>query len=151
MTSAFMKQHVFLFCLIFTITKTIANGTDTTKIKCASAIDSLDHCRVYTIVDEPAEFPGSMSAFQKYIMNSLDAADINDCSYSKITIELIIDTLGLVRNACVTMFDFNEIVYCRSKDKLLKAVNDMPLWIPGRFNGKKVYTRFIVPIIITLR
>jgi hypothetical protein len=146
-----MTQRIFLFCLIFVITKIIASTADTTKINCTSAIDSLDGCKVYTIADEPAEFPEGMIALQKYIRSNLGTVNMSECAYSTITIELIIDTLGHVRNACVTLPYGNEIVCSKSKNELLKSINDMPAWKPGKLHGKKVYTGFVIPVRISIR
>jgi hypothetical protein len=146
-----MKRLRFLFHLLFTITNTIANTTDTTMIKCPSAIDSLDNCRIYTVVEVPSQFANGWGAFQKYIWKSIDTLNTGGCEYSKIVIEFIIDTLGQVRNACVSLSNYNEHTFCNFQNDLLKAIYKMPLWIPGELSGKKVYTRFTVPIRIHVR
>jgi TonB family protein len=100
---------------------------------------------VYDVVDEPAEYPGGMSAAREYIKNNMKypqtATDmgIEGKSYLK----FIISTTGDISNVKVV----RGVQDCPECDQeAIRLIKSMPKWEPGKINGKPVNSTFTLPV-----
>lgn len=108
-----------------------------------------DSMKVYDFVKEPPAFPGGDKARIEFINKEL-RYPITSCYESSITgtvyCSFIIEKDGTISNI--------EVV--RGVDPILnkevvRVIECMPRWIPGKQNGKPVRTRFTLPIRFSLR
>lgn len=93
------------------------------------------------VVDEPALFPGGMSALHKYIMDNIDISSIEGSS--KVYLKFVVDTDGRISSVIVTKTTED----CKSCEKAaIKVVKSMPPWTPGKVNGEPVKSYYRLPI-----
>ncbi|MGV3612762.1 MAG: energy transducer TonB [Fluviicola sp.] len=100
---------------------------------------------VYDIVDENADFPGGMSALRKYLSDNIAYPEraLKNKIEGKCYIQFIITDLGKVENIVVK----KGVTDCPECDaESVKAIEKMPLWTPGKINGKPVNSFFSLPV-----
>ena len=131
-----IKKTITLIILVFTI---IISSN-------AQHINSKDS--IYTFVEQMPTFPGGTTAMMKYISDNLYIGTIPDSAglKSRLVIRFVIDTTGCVVNPQII-----RSIHPSLDSTHLRVVQSMPLWEPGRHNGKKVCTEFTLPIIICIR
>lgn len=100
---------------------------------------------ILEIVDEPAEYPGGMSAMREYLKNNMmypmsaKEAGIQGKCY----LRFIVNTDGSISDVRV----LRGVADCPECDKeATRVVKNMPNWKPGRMNGKDVKMYFTLPI-----
>ena len=109
----------------------------------AETIDS-----VFKVVDVMPEFQGGTEAMIDYLSNNITypKSAKDDGISGKVYIHFVIDTDGKVIDTKVKKSlreDFDEVA--------LHAINQMPDWIPGVHNGKKVKVEMVLPIAFQLQ
>lgn len=103
-----------------------------------------------TNVDTPPEFPGGKSALGKYIINKTDSityANNPGCQMiiGRILVSFVVRENGEISNVKI------EKGIDKSLDKeAVKIIEEMPLWIPGKKDGKKVNTKTNAGVIFRL-
>ncbi|WP_343635689.1 energy transducer TonB [Fluviicola sp.] len=101
---------------------------------------------MYPVLDEPAEFPGGMSALKEYLKTNVkypESAKEKEIA-GKCYVQFIVNELGDVANAQVK----KGVIDCPECDKeAVRIVNTMPRWTPGKIKGKPVKSTFTLPII----
>lgn len=119
---------------------------------CYDYPDLLDSSYVFIVVDQMPEFPGGEEAKIIYLMDNLKITQLDTFMniVSRVTVTFVIDTLGKVRDACI------DDLYYRTHPtpvhlEVLRVVQMMPDWTPGRLRGKKVPVRFHMPVNIDWR
>lgn len=100
---------------------------------------------IYMIVDEPAEFPGGMTALKKYIEDHLQyppsAKEL--AIQGKVYVKFVVSDKGKISSIEVK----KGIPDCPDCDKeALRMLKEMPDWIPGKTNGKPVKSYFHLPV-----
>lgn len=98
---------------------------------------------IFTVVEEPAEFPEGNSALMEYINSNISDSLRNNPAGIEgvIYIQFIIEKDGSVnRPKVVRGIDENL------DREALQIVTGMPNWIPGKQSGKLVRVKMIVPI-----
>jgi len=100
---------------------------------------------ILEIVDEPAEYPGGMTAMREYLKNNMmypmsaKEAGIQGKCY----LRFIVNTDGSISDVRV----LRGVADCPECDKeATRVVKNMPNWKPGRMNGKDVKMYFTLPI-----
>lgn len=100
---------------------------------------------ILEIVDEPAEYPGGMTAMREYLKNNMmypmsaKEAGIQGKCY----LRFIVNTDGSISDVRV----LRGVADCPECDKeATRVVENMPNWKPGRMNGKDVKMYFTLPI-----
>ena len=104
-----------------------------------------DSNAVYRFVDEPAEFPGGITAMKQYVKTNLTRPEsvisgkIGGHSYAQFTIE---------KDGTITDLKiFRGLTDCPECDKeALRVIRSMPKWKPAKVNGKVVRSFFPLPI-----
>ncbi|MBL7912548.1 MAG: energy transducer TonB [Bacteroidia bacterium] len=102
---------------------------------------------VYTVVEEPAEFPGGTQEMYKYIANNIvfpnSARQDTTFSGCKTYVKFIVGQEGSVYNV--------ELIKgckgCSDCDKeAIRVVKAMPKWKPAKLKGEQVQVYYNLPI-----
>jgi len=99
--------------------------------------------KVYSIVDEMPEFPGGETSLRKYIDNSIRYPEIarENGIEGKVYVTFVVGRDGYVKDAKI------QRGVDPSLDKeALRVISSLPIWKPGKFDGKPVNTYFTVPV-----
>lgn len=102
-----------------------------------------DTGKVFTSVEEMAEFPGGMSAMMRYLADHIQypAEAREDNVQGRVVVRFVVDKSGEVRNA-VVMRDIGA----GCGKEALRVVNSMPKWKPGKMHGQPVHVYFTLPV-----
>jgi TonB family protein len=111
--------------------KPTEGATDTTEI-------------VYKVVEDQASFPGGMDSLFAYLSRNLKyPAEASDKQISgTVYVEFIVEKDGSITNVKAR----HSTAHSSLEKAALKAVKEMPNWIPARQKGKNVRSIFILPI-----
>lgn len=99
----------------------------------------------YQVIDEPAEFPGGMSALQEYLKANLKYPESakEKGSEGRCYLQFVVKISGEISNVEVR----RGVAGCPECDKeAVRLVQSMPRWKPGKVNGKPVNSSFTLPI-----
>ncbi|HCO66958.1 MAG TPA: hypothetical protein DIT04_04255 [Dysgonomonas sp.] len=107
---------------------------------------------VFVTADKLPQFPGGISAMKKFISSNMQypAEAIKHKEEGNVMVQFIVSPTGEIS-------DVFGVVRCRHNDKCTgtslvlakeaeRIVKSMPDWIPGENKGKKVATRYVLPI-----
>lgn len=97
--------------------------------------------------DQPAQFKGGMGAFGKFLQKNLkypEAAQRANVS-GKIYMEFIVETDSTISN-----FNILKSVGFGVDEEAIRVLNLSPKWIPAKYKGKNVRSRFTLPLNICL-
>lgn len=100
-----------------------------------------------SVVEQMPEFPGGESALHKYLNDHIEypSAASSANMQGNVRIKFVVNEDGSISNAEVTKgFGYG------SEAEAIRVVNGMPLWKPGRNNGKAVKVWFYLPITFKL-
>lgn len=134
-----MKNNLFcLFVLLFVCFPLFSQNQPVSKV---------DADGVYLVTEKMPEYPGGISAMMQYLSSNI-----------KYPVEAQRKNIsGRVMVQFVVMEDgkLSRVKVVRSIDPLLdeeamRVVREMPAWAPGMQDGKKVKTRFTIPVSFNL-
>jgi protein TonB len=102
---------------------------------------------IFTIVEEQAEFPGGISALQKYLVNQIQPnfpAMAREAGISgKCFLKFVVNEDGAVSNVEI----LKGVPGCPDCDKLaVNTVKAMPKWKPAKMTGRSVKCYYNLPI-----
>lgn len=105
-----------------------------------SIVDSDTTVNVH--VDSMPEFPGGYAKLGVYLFNNIK---LNDCYFEngvrgKLYFEFVIEKNGKVSNAKII-----KGKSCMDED-IIKTIENMPKWKPGKQDGKPVRVKFSFPV-----
>lgn len=95
-------------------------------------------------VDKMPEYPGGESKMLEYL--SRLKTPINITKAENIFTSLVIDSTGKVTEVRIINKSVNQAL----NDSIVKHIEEMPRWVPGENDGKKVAVRFVIPYDIKL-
>jgi len=102
-----------------------------------------DPNKIYTIVEQPAEFPGGMGAMMKFIRDNMkyppQARRMG--IEGSVFVEFVVNAQGTISDAKVI-----KGIGGGCDEEALRVVGKMPPWKPGKQNGKAVRVRFVLPV-----
>ena len=103
---------------------------------------------VYETVDESAEFPGGMSALNKFLSETIVYPVIaqENGIQGRVTVQFIINKDGTIIDANIA----RGIDPSLDKEAL-RVTNLMPKWIPGKVKGEAVASKFTLPVRFNLQ
>jgi protein TonB len=106
---------------------------------------------VYNKAETPPSYTGGEAAMKKYLKDNLEfpPAAVDEGKEGTVFVDFIVGSDGAVRDATATSFTYEEVEPA-FQTEALRVVNAMPLWIPGRQQGKPVDVKFSVPITFRL-
>lgn len=98
----------------------------------------------YNSVETLPTYPGGQAALDQFINDNVTYPDkaIDNNKEGTVIVSFGIDENGKVTNAKVT----SQVVGDGLEDEALKVINKMPAWTPGMVKGKKVKSRYSLPI-----
>jgi protein TonB len=94
----------------------------------------------FIVVDQMPEYPGGNEALQEYISLNLKYPALKEVS-GKVFVSFVVDKKGKVTDVRVK----NEVDPALSKEAI-RLVKSMPLWTPGKLDGKAVNVQMNLPI-----
>ncbi|MFM2155637.1 MAG: hypothetical protein RL516_386 [Bacteroidota bacterium] len=94
----------------------------------------------FIVVDQMPEYPGGNEALQEYISLNLKYPVLKEVS-GKVFVSFVVDKKGKVTDVRVK----NEVDAALSKEAI-RLVKAMPLWTPGKLEGKPVNVQLNLPI-----
>ena len=94
----------------------------------------------FIIVDQMPEYPGGNEPLQEYISLNLKYPALKEVS-GKVFVSFVVDKKGKVTDVRVK----NEVDAALSKEAI-RLVKAMPLWTPGKLQGKAVNVQMNLPI-----
>lgn len=94
----------------------------------------------FIVVDQMPEYPGGNEALQEYISLNLKYPALKEVS-GKVFVSFVVDKKGKVTDVRVK----NEVDPALSKEAI-RLVKAMPLWTPGKLEGKAVNVQMNLPI-----
>lgn len=100
---------------------------------------------IYDYVDEPAEFPGGTKALLQFIKDHLKYPEsaLKNGIEGKCYVKLLISDKGIVKEAKL----LKGIPDCPECEKeALRIMHVMPVWKPGKVNGKPVSSYYRLPV-----
>jgi protein TonB len=102
-----------------------------------------------SFAEEMPSFPGRESAFLNYLSRNLRYPDSVSTtgSLQTVIIEFTVDVDGTIADIVVKRGDGSELV----DQEVIRAIQSMPKWIPGKMNGRNVAVRMRLPIRICLK
>jgi protein TonB len=92
------------------------------------------------VVDQMPEYPGGNEALQEYISLNLKYPALKEVS-GKVFVSFVVDKKGKVIDVKVK----NDVDAALAKEAV-RLVKSMPLWTPGKLEGKPVNVQLNLPI-----
>ncbi len=104
--------------------------------------------KIFTAVEQPAEFPGGTAALMKYLSNNIrypESAAANDIQ-GRVAVRFVVERDGSI----------GQVTVVKNVDKALdkeavRVVKSMPKWQPGKNNGVPVRSYFTLPVTFRLQ
>jgi periplasmic protein TonB len=102
---------------------------------------------IVQFVEQPAEFPGGMSQLADYIKTTMqyppDAKENN--IQGRVYLRFVVLKDGTIRDIKVV-----KRIYPSIDKEAIRLIKGMPIWIPGKNQGKIVNSQFTLPILFKL-
>lgn len=108
----------------------------------------VEEAKVYDVVEETPQFPGGPSALFDYLQNNLKypvVAEENGVQ-GRVICKFIVEPDGSISDVEVT-----ESVDPSLDREAVRLIKSMPLWTPGKQNGKPVRVYMTVPVTFRLQ
>ncbi|MDE6291513.1 MAG: TonB family protein [Muribaculaceae bacterium] len=103
---------------------------------------------VFIAVEDPADFPEGMEALMKWLSNNVvypqeaEKAGIQ----GRVIVRIVIEADGTVTHPEIVRGISPEI-----DAEVVRLMNSMPKWTPGKVNGKEVASYFTLPVVRSRR
>ena len=95
---------------------------------------------IYLVYDEPPEFPGGVDSLLKYFSVSYRYSPRESEWQGRVAVSFVINKDGTVSDAKIIRDNIPPEI-----KKVLRVLNSMPPWKPGRHKGRIVRVRYNVP------
>ncbi|MFC6998410.1 M56 family metallopeptidase [Rufibacter roseus] len=107
-----------------------------------------DDDKVYIAVEQMPQFPGGQAAMFKYLSENfkVPAEDQKSGAEGTLVLAFVVTKTGEITNVQVL-----KSLSPTLDEEALRVVNSMPLWIPGKQNGKAVNVKYTVPYRIVIK
>lgn len=114
----------------------------------ATAQDTISRKTVYSVVDEPPQFPGGMLALMTFLRDKTKypAAAVKNKIQGSVIVQFIVNADGTINPPTVVKSIAPEL-----DAEAKRVVTLMPKWQPGRKDGKAVNTKYTMPITFRLQ
>jgi len=136
----------FLFLLLALIS-TISFSQEVPEEKPLKPVEGTPREEIYDLTEVKAEFPSDnkngAKALEAYIFKNINypqiAIDNND--QGNVYLQFVIEKDGSIRDIVVLLGVSKEL-----DNEAKRLVRNMPKWIPAEVYGKKVVSRYVLPI-----
>ena len=125
-----MKKWLVLFFSLITLSVTAQQLPE----------HSTNRDDTFIVVDQMPEYPGGNEALQEYISLNLKYPALKEVS-GKVFVSFVVDKKGKVIDVKVK----NDVDAALAKEAV-RLVKAMPLWTPGKLEGKPVNVQLNLPI-----
>ena len=125
-----MKKWIVLFFSLITLSVTAQQLPE----------HSTNRDDTFIVVDQMPEYPGGNEALQEYISLNLKYPALKEVS-GKVFVSFVVDKKGKVTDVKVK----NDVDAALAKEAV-RLVKAMPLWTPGKLDGKPVNVQLNLPI-----
>lgn len=125
-----MKKWIVLFFSLITLSVTAQQLPE----------HSTNRDDTFIVVDQMPEYPGGNEALQEYISLNLKYPALKEVS-GKVFVSFVVDKKGKVTDVKVK----NDVDAALAKEAV-RLVKAMPLWTPGKLEGKPVNVQLNLPI-----
>ncbi|SDD32505.1 protein TonB [Mucilaginibacter pineti] len=99
----------------------------------------------YAIEKQIAQFKGGTTAFFKFVGRNLKWPQNGSDVSGKVLISFIVEKDGIL-----THFKVERGIESAFDAEALRVVKRSPKWVPAKINGKRIRSRYIVPISFTI-
>ena len=99
-------------------------------------------------VEQMPSFPGGQKALFEYLTANVRYPD--DCEDTCVQGRVIVSFM-VERDGCITEPKVVKSVYPSLDAEALRVVNGMPKWSPGKLNGERIRTKYMIPITFRLK
>lgn len=134
------KKYIIIFLLISS-TGLFGQMTSPGVETCKSEFDSLANRLVYTKVDSMPTFPNGEDSLYAFISKNIKIVGGNATYSGTVYVSFIIETDGSLTNKRLI-----KGFYCPADEEVLRLIDIMPDWIPGKCEGILVPVKFIFPL-----
>lgn len=112
------------------------------------AVEPEDTEEIFTIVEEPTEFPGGPAALVKFLTSNVKYPEIamENGIQGRVMVKFVVERDGSVSNV-----DILRGVDPALDKEAVRVVKSMPKWKPGKQRGKPVRQSFQVPVVFRLQ
>ncbi len=102
---------------------------------------------VFTIVEDPAEFPGGMAAFYKYVGDNMSypSQARRMGIEGRVYVQFVIDKQGNITEVTAV-----KGIGAGADEEAERVLRESPNWKPGKQRGRAVKQRMVIPIIFKL-
>lgn len=99
--------------------------------------------KVYTAVDQSAEFPGGVPALMNWLGSNIRYPEdaVRDDIQGRVIVKFVVNTDGRISDATVI-----KGVSASLDGEAIRVVQAMPTWQPAQIDGKKVSSWFVLPV-----
>jgi len=130
-----LSRKISLFFFVLMLSFSVKGNSDTVNV---------DH--VYRIVDTLPEFPGGREALLRFMSQHIRFPVMNRSPQFQGTIfvTFVVEIDGSLTN--IEILRRNGHLPEDSDEQVIRLVENMPKWTPGRNRGKAVRTQFNLPV-----
>ena len=103
---------------------------------------------IYTVVEEPAEFPGGQGALMAFLKDNLKFPQAAWDRYieGRCYLKFVVNADGTIADIKI----LRGVTDCPECDQeAMRVIQMMPKWKPGKHNGKAVKSYFTLPVKFT--
>jgi len=102
-----------------------------------------DEDKIFTVVEQQAEYPGGLESMMKFLQKNMKypAVARRMGVEGAVYVSFVIDREGNISDIQIV-----KGISPECDKEALRVVKLMPLWKPGKQNGKAVRSRFVLPI-----
>ncbi len=96
-------------------------------------MDNLENDKIFTKVENEAEFPGGQKAWLKYIEHIIETNSnqfMKDNIHGSCVVEFVVDVKGNIGNVKATTMQGTRLA-----EEAVKALKKGPRWVPAKQNG----------------
>lgn len=140
-----MKNTLLIAALLFSGISFCQEPVTKNKPELATPSPEKEDIVIYDVVDEPADFPGGMSACRKYLSDNTiyPESALKNKLEGKCYVKFVVLETGEIYNIKVV----RGIMDCPECDaEVVRVIKSMPNWVPGKMNGKPVNSTFTLPV-----
>ena len=96
---------------------------------------------IFEVVEQMPEYPGGMSALQKYLSEKIAGSLIKGKAGGRVMVGFTVAETGKIKDVRVLQSDEASL-----NQEAERIVSEMPDWIPGKQRGRPVPVKYTVPI-----
>lgn len=140
-----MKKIVLLASLLLTVTSFTQENEAVSEPSVKAPPTKTEEVKIYDVVDEPADYPGGLSAARVFLRNNIKypqtAIDLG--IQGNCYLKFIVSETGTILNIKID----RGVEDCSECDQeAIRLIKSMPKWKPAILNGKPVNSTFILPV-----